>query len=674
MLSPKMPGFVLGFFIFSFLLIVSHSEIAAQCGGTYFKRNSTTHLPISAAFSTVADITGDGVPDLIGADTNMPADNNHKLLILPGNGSGGFSAPITVNLGAPRRIMLFVIGDFDNDNLKDIYLRFWSPGGHQVYRNNGDGTFTSYPTFDGPATLNIIMTDINDDGKGDLVSTAIDDLRYHLGNGDGTFQPPVTFANIDRRYAALSGDFNGDGKPDFTNGTRVIINQGNLVFSTVPNALALGANELQMNVADYTGDGKSDVLALARGENGGLLLFVSTGSNSFQRRDFPLVIDGNSYNTTTNGTLHYGNFSGNASPDVIFTAPDINKTIVFTNNGTGIFSPQTFNYKFEGLTGDFDSDGKTDSVILSGPNITHAQPHKLFNEASINVRKNVCNRVGQPRLVDFDHSGTTDFSYWTPANGKWTYISNPAQPTRSVSVNWGAGAAGDIPTPGDFDGDGATDYAVYRNSTGVWWIFRSSDAQAQGLQFGLPGDKPVVGDYDGDSVSDLAVWRPSTGDWHIFLMGTGQYFGNRWGQNGDKPVPEDYDGDGKTDLAVFRPSTGAWYYLKSSDFGFVWIQFGLGSDKLVPADYDGDGKADIAVYRESTTALHVLRSYNYDVASFSFGIAGDIFQPGDYNGDYVADVAAYRPSTQRWYLRSQTAPIAFGAVDVLPTASMLKVE
>ena len=38
--------------------------------------------------------------------------------------------------------------------------------------------------------------------------------RCLLGNGDGTFQPQVTYAVGSNPYALVAGDFTGDGRPD----------------------------------------------------------------------------------------------------------------------------------------------------------------------------------------------------------------------------------------------------------------------------------------------------------------------------------------------------------------------------------------------------------------------------------------------------------------------------
>jgi hypothetical protein len=672
MSCSKISKNIFGLFLLTFLSIFANLESAAQCGGTYFKRHSTTLVPMSVNLSDSVDMTGDGIPDLVGLNVHQGDLYTEVFIILPGNGSGGFGAPITFQVPDNNKIFTYITGDFDNDNFKDVLLHYFSPSiRDQVFRNNGDGTFTGKPIQSFMSGRALHLIDINNDGKGDLIWAGTG-VRYHLGNGDGSFQSGVLLAN---GSFALPGDFNTDGKVDFIVGGNLLLNQGGAVFTTVSDAITFGANEGPFDVRDYTGDGKPDVLLFTRSTNGKISLLVNTGSNSFQRTDYPLVIDQQNYNSTSTGWFYAGNFSGSASPDALVTMWDLNKTIVFTNDGAGNLSQQqVFNYSFRGFPGDFDSDGKLDTAVISGTNQAQSRPHKLFNELTATVQKNVCNPVGQTRLVDFDHSGTTDFSYWTPADGKWSYLSSTNLTAPSVSFNWGAASFGDIPAPGDFDGDGTTDYAVYRNSTGVWWIYRSSDQQPSAVQFGLPGDKPVVGDYDGDTISDVAVWRPSDGNWYVLFMGTQSYTIAHWGQDGDKPVPEDYDGDGKTDLAVFRPSTGEWFYLKSSDLNFGTLQFGLGTDRPVPADYDGDGKADIAVYRDSNNVLHMLRSSNFAYFSYLYGSSQAIPQPGDYDGDFVTDIVVYRPSTQSWNVFYQASAINFGASGVVPTASMLKIE
>ncbi|HVE56764.1 MAG TPA: hypothetical protein VNB22_08045, partial [Pyrinomonadaceae bacterium] len=67
-------------------------------------------------------------------------------------------------------------------------------------------------------------------------------------------------------------------------------------------------------------------------------------------------------------------------------------------------------------------------------------------------------------------------------------------------------------------------------------------------------------------------------------------------------------------------------------------------------------------------------SYNFSYYSIQTGNPGDIIQPGDYDGDYVADIGFYRPSTQSWKITFRGFETNFGGSNVIPTASMLKIE
>ena len=112
-----------------------------------------------------------------------------------------------------------VVGDFNGDGVPDLAVsNSYQTDTVSVMLGNGDGTFqpqVSYPTGNGPFGLTI--GDFNGDEKPDLVTANFDDntVSVLLGNGNGIFQPQATYAiPAGGAYAVAVGDFNGDGKLD----------------------------------------------------------------------------------------------------------------------------------------------------------------------------------------------------------------------------------------------------------------------------------------------------------------------------------------------------------------------------------------------------------------------------------------------------------------------------
>ena len=84
---------------------------------------------------------------------------------------------------------------------------------------NGDGTFQPVVSYSsgGNTALSVAVADVNGDGKPDLVMAIAfyNTVAILLGNGNGTFQAATTYGSggILPRSVAVA-DLNGDGKPD----------------------------------------------------------------------------------------------------------------------------------------------------------------------------------------------------------------------------------------------------------------------------------------------------------------------------------------------------------------------------------------------------------------------------------------------------------------------------
>ena len=674
-LTLKAPLLILAMFI----LCTSALKSPAQCG-VYLRHASTQRFPYEKIhLDKAADMNGDGKVDLIATQNLGSHFRRDRILIIPNNGNGTFGSPTIINPPPGDFSYNYFIGRVDNNASNDI-VAYPDFGGGQdpptmiVYLNNGNGTFGA-PVITNASPRGLVreLVDVNNDNKNDYIAfNGSGVFSYSLGNGDGTFGPPVTIATTGG--IAGSVDFNNDGKIDFINGQRVFINNGDGTFTPTDLSLyGIASNEAPYLVRDLNGDGRTDMLV---GTQDGWRRMLRRIDGGYDSTSYPAPPNP----PGVQPLYQVGFFNGDPHIDILITYRLENRKILFALDATGApirseCDGRFYQYNFlNKVTADFDGDGREDMVQMTS-NISNGTV-MLPDVTSITFQKNVANRPGQPRIVEFDGSGNTDYSVWNPTTGDWTYRANPYdnETFETGTVNWGLGSFGDIPTPGDFDGDGITDRAVFRNSTGYWYIRRSSDLVWFVFRFGLTGDKPVVADYDGDTISDIAVWRPSDGNWYFWYMGSQTFGAAHFGSDGDKPAPADFDGDLKTDMAVFRPSTGVWYYLKSTDGNYVVVPWGVSEDKPIPADFDGDGKADIAVFRESTRFAYIVRSYNSTPAYYFFGNPGDILQVADYDGDFVADLGVYRPSSSFW-LTTARRFMTFGAGNtVIPVSSMIRAE
>ncbi|MDX1950776.1 MAG: FG-GAP-like repeat-containing protein [Verrucomicrobiota bacterium] len=116
-------------------------------------------------------------------------------------------------------------GDYDNDGDLDLFVSNFTPQNALLYRNEGNGHFTSITNDiivrDGPSAGSI-WVDFDNDGWLDLVSAAAKTLVY-LNNGDGSFSKVVTGGLVSKTYASwgnnsfASADVNQDGFQDLLN-------------------------------------------------------------------------------------------------------------------------------------------------------------------------------------------------------------------------------------------------------------------------------------------------------------------------------------------------------------------------------------------------------------------------------------------------------------------------
>jgi len=227
------------------------------------------HSDYSAEYIAVADINGDGKPDIVASLYINGAIDILRNTSIPGsiNSTNSFAPPVFYYGGIqPDGV---IIGDLDGDGKADIATAN-DDGTLSIYHNSGTGGAVSFDPYISVRipnySYNFIPTigDIDGDGKPDIVVTgetagSIDSIYvYHNNSSPGSltsssFAPPVSFDNghnPEGTNGVNIADLDGDGRPDliqanFTDGT-------NQSVSVLHNAVSSIATLNNITVSEGT--------------------------------------------------------------------------------------------------------------------------------------------------------------------------------------------------------------------------------------------------------------------------------------------------------------------------------------------------------------------------------------------------------------------------------------
>jgi hypothetical protein len=319
----------------------------------------------------IGDLNGDGIPDLavLGIST---------LTIMLGNGDGSFRAGSAVSLGYCNAIK---IADLNGDGKADLVVTFsfyndTAEGGVIVLLGNGDGTFQPGVEYEsgGLEARNVAVADINGDGHLDLITIncgssgsnpcfTTGSLGVLLGNGDGTFQPAVSYLTGGADGAAIAiADLNHDGNPDLVaaNGignVAVLLGNGDGTFQA-PAVYEAAGDAFNLAIADLNADGNLDVAVT------GVTILLGEGNGNFMAPiNYPSI---GGYN------LVITDVDGDGKPDLLLTQLDgsAEGLGVMLGNGDGTFqSPLSFATGGVGAwdveVADLNGDGRMDAVVAN---------------------------------------------------------------------------------------------------------------------------------------------------------------------------------------------------------------------------------------------------------------------------------------------------------------------
>jgi len=178
-------------------------------------------LDVSAgAFPAIivsGEFNGDGKLDLFVEGEPSPSSPNVPWSVLLGNGDGTFGAPLQFAL--TNFAASVVVGDFNNDKKLDLAFIDTVSMSIEELLGNGDGTFQPAQSIDTSSPSlrpsRLFAADFNGDGISDLAAGSLGTVQVLMAKGDGTFGAPISIsingANIQELFAT---DVNLDGKAD----------------------------------------------------------------------------------------------------------------------------------------------------------------------------------------------------------------------------------------------------------------------------------------------------------------------------------------------------------------------------------------------------------------------------------------------------------------------------
>lgn len=284
---------VVAVLLVSFAILLSQTSVSAQSAS--FTR---TDYPALGNNHIVADLNGDGIPDLAGTGLNSAA-------VMLGNGDGTFRPKVNYPAGGQTQDL--AAGDFNGDGRTDLVVSLADPTfSLSLLTGNGDGTFNAPVNFENNAAQEdspaVVATDLDNDGRLDVVlahaiacfispCVTARTITVMLGFGDGTFQIPFDIDVGTGMSRIAVGDFNRDGIKDLgiagdNSQVYILLGIGNGSFLKQPT-ITLTADTLfvdgtDIDIADLNGDTIEDLVVAIPTNGSRTAILIGNGDGTFQ--------------------------------------------------------------------------------------------------------------------------------------------------------------------------------------------------------------------------------------------------------------------------------------------------------------------------------------------------------------------------------------------------------